>query len=302
MTDTDRNFLASICAEPDSDLPRLVYADWLDEHGDPRGEFIRLQCRLALGCTVCDGTGRNVMSPCPCSLLRSRERELLDGPCHNCAWHDPLPHGGTRWEYVRGFVSRLTISWQDWAGGLCPNGGSDAHYHNAHGCIICKGTGRIKSHADALLAACPIRRIDRAPRRECPACNDLAFKTWQRYCPNCHGTGTLPVVPDWRGDGLVRITGDFPAIPEMTFWPPFLEPGTNHRMGIPMSDATDGHETFSIVHPEGTVLWPDVRFELPAQPSLHLTLPDESHEDAMRRVTTADTPLLDSSSPAPSQR
>ncbi|HJZ60212.1 MAG TPA: TIGR02996 domain-containing protein [Gemmataceae bacterium] len=37
-------FLAAICATPDDDTARLVYADWLDEHGDPdRAEFIRLQ-------------------------------------------------------------------------------------------------------------------------------------------------------------------------------------------------------------------------------------------------------------------
>jgi uncharacterized protein (TIGR02996 family) len=34
--------LAAIHAEPRDDMPRLVYADWLDEHDDPRGEFIRL--------------------------------------------------------------------------------------------------------------------------------------------------------------------------------------------------------------------------------------------------------------------
>jgi uncharacterized protein (TIGR02996 family) len=49
MTD-DPAFLRAICANPDDDLPRLIYADWLDEHGDPdRAEFIRLQCALAAG-------------------------------------------------------------------------------------------------------------------------------------------------------------------------------------------------------------------------------------------------------------
>ncbi|HKB06478.1 MAG TPA: TIGR02996 domain-containing protein [Gemmataceae bacterium] len=33
---------------PDDDAPRLVYADWLDEHGEPeRAEFIRVQCAAA---------------------------------------------------------------------------------------------------------------------------------------------------------------------------------------------------------------------------------------------------------------
>ena len=41
-------FLEAICATPQDDTPRLVYADWLDEHGDPaRAEFIRVQVELA---------------------------------------------------------------------------------------------------------------------------------------------------------------------------------------------------------------------------------------------------------------
>jgi uncharacterized protein (TIGR02996 family) len=44
--------LAEIAERPGDDTPRLVYADWLDEHGcEPedhdRAEFIRLQCRTA---------------------------------------------------------------------------------------------------------------------------------------------------------------------------------------------------------------------------------------------------------------
>src|SRR5579862_34202 len=43
----ERDFLAAICAQPDDDTLRLVFADWLDEHeqGD-RAAFIRLQIRL----------------------------------------------------------------------------------------------------------------------------------------------------------------------------------------------------------------------------------------------------------------
>ena len=40
-----QSLYAAICAGPRDDLPKLVFADWLDEHGDPeRAEFIRLQC------------------------------------------------------------------------------------------------------------------------------------------------------------------------------------------------------------------------------------------------------------------
>src|SRR5947209_2024989 len=41
-------FLADIRDNPDDDAVRLVFADWLEDHGDPeRAEFIRLQVRLA---------------------------------------------------------------------------------------------------------------------------------------------------------------------------------------------------------------------------------------------------------------
>jgi uncharacterized protein (TIGR02996 family) len=45
---TRRAFLQAILEAPDDDTPRLVFADWLDENGEPeRAEFIRAQCRSA---------------------------------------------------------------------------------------------------------------------------------------------------------------------------------------------------------------------------------------------------------------
>jgi uncharacterized protein (TIGR02996 family) len=38
-------FMAAILAAPDDDAPRLVFADWLDERGDRRAEWIRLTVR-----------------------------------------------------------------------------------------------------------------------------------------------------------------------------------------------------------------------------------------------------------------
>ena len=41
MTDQDA-LLRALCEAPEDDAPRLIYADWLDEHGDPmQAEFIR---------------------------------------------------------------------------------------------------------------------------------------------------------------------------------------------------------------------------------------------------------------------
>lgn len=77
-----RALLDAVLAAPDDDGPRLVYADWLLERGDPRGEFIQLQC----------GPVRNA----------KREAALLKE--HQQAWLAPLrPHLRTvRWR--RGFV------------------------------------------------------------------------------------------------------------------------------------------------------------------------------------------------------
>ena len=43
----EAGFLADIAAHPEDDAPRLIFADWLEDHGQPeRAELIRLQCRL----------------------------------------------------------------------------------------------------------------------------------------------------------------------------------------------------------------------------------------------------------------
>src|SRR5262245_36426373 len=39
--DAERAFQRSILALPDDAGPRLVYADWLQERGDPRGDWLR---------------------------------------------------------------------------------------------------------------------------------------------------------------------------------------------------------------------------------------------------------------------
>ncbi len=61
-------FLQAVLDEPEDDLARLVYADWLDEQGDSRGEFIRVQVELA-SLTPADETWRD---------LKNRETELLN--------------------------------------------------------------------------------------------------------------------------------------------------------------------------------------------------------------------------------
>jgi uncharacterized protein (TIGR02996 family) len=40
-------FVRAVVEAPNDDAPRLAYADWLEERGDPCGEFIRVQVELA---------------------------------------------------------------------------------------------------------------------------------------------------------------------------------------------------------------------------------------------------------------
>ena len=47
MSDDEAAFLRGIRANPDADLPRLVYADWLDERGHQlRAQFLRAHPHL----------------------------------------------------------------------------------------------------------------------------------------------------------------------------------------------------------------------------------------------------------------
>jgi uncharacterized protein (TIGR02996 family) len=50
----DDAFLQAILESPDDEGLGLIYADWLEEHGDPCCEFIRVQCQLAKANPVSD--------------------------------------------------------------------------------------------------------------------------------------------------------------------------------------------------------------------------------------------------------
>jgi uncharacterized protein (TIGR02996 family) len=51
-------FLQALIESPDDDTPRLIFADWLEERGDSRGEFLRLECRLRSLPESCSDYGR----------------------------------------------------------------------------------------------------------------------------------------------------------------------------------------------------------------------------------------------------
>jgi uncharacterized protein (TIGR02996 family) len=90
--------LEAVLADPADDAPRLIYADWLDEHGDgARAEFIRVQCALP----------RLTVSDDRYWELQARERQLLWA--NGKHWAGPLRRLVKRWHFRRGLVEAVTL-------------------------------------------------------------------------------------------------------------------------------------------------------------------------------------------------
>jgi uncharacterized protein (TIGR02996 family) len=97
---TDDALLRAVLADPDDDAPRLIYADWLDEHGDcDRAEFIRIQCELAR---------MNESNP-RYPQLRQRQGDLLAGGNYH-RWVAPLEEMAQQWTFCRGFVEEIEVA------------------------------------------------------------------------------------------------------------------------------------------------------------------------------------------------
>lgn len=89
--------LAAIVANPDDKRPRLIYADYLQERDDARGEFVALQCARA-----------ELAADDPrAAELVAREDELLAR--HKKAWTAFGDTKGARWEYRRGFIEKASL-------------------------------------------------------------------------------------------------------------------------------------------------------------------------------------------------
>src|SRR5260370_29053710 len=91
--------LQAILDAPDDDGLRLIYADWLEEHGDAaRAEFIRVQVEransLAMAGQQCD--------------LQARGQALLAE--HESAWVGRLAGWVDGWQFRRGLREGVRIN------------------------------------------------------------------------------------------------------------------------------------------------------------------------------------------------
>jgi uncharacterized protein (TIGR02996 family) len=223
----DSPFLRQILAHPFDDGPRLVYADRLDELGDPRGEFIRVQCELA---RLESDRGDDGQTWKPFELkrrdiLRRRERELI--PRAWWAWCCPDPLKGRQWSVCRdqseiavyaaagppeveltfqirrGLVGTVTLTCLQFFGGPCWRCGDRPRGVAAPGggwatCPVCRGRrgpGRIEGVAAALFAAAPITEVRLSDRE--PDSGIDGRRAWWYTDPDWHRPGArrhwLPV-------------------------------------------------------------------------------------------------------------
>ncbi|HKB38185.1 MAG TPA: TIGR02996 domain-containing protein, partial [Gemmataceae bacterium] len=91
-------FLRDILEHPE-DTPRLVYADWLDEHGETeRAEFVRVQVALA---AMSKADHRR-------AALLERNKALL--PAQQKAWTEKLSGLAATLEFERGLPVQATLT------------------------------------------------------------------------------------------------------------------------------------------------------------------------------------------------
>lgn len=155
--------LRAVLADPANDLPRLVYADWLDEKGSGydhvTAEFIRVQCELArigvAGDPIADARSK-------VRDLAFRERALWqeygDGghvirppgmipfrKLHGVSWRTAQSTAVSQAEYRRGFIAEIRLPMASLMGSECER---------------CSGSGRVRYYHPV-----EIEGVD-----DCPAC------------------------------------------------------------------------------------------------------------------------------------
>ncbi len=184
--DAHAPFVNAIIAAPGCDIPRLVFADWLDERGESeRAEFIRVQCEIATmergegeptadTASEMDDKWEGWLSKKNC--LREREKELWRIlandydflPVESRLYSPGIDYGKTSVAIVRrGFVAEVRAPLGVLIGEPCPRcHGEGSPYlgrdgHRMGRCPMCEqtepsGTGRTPGIARAICQSQPV--------------------------------------------------------------------------------------------------------------------------------------------------
>lgn len=199
VTDTTEANLLRMCIDdPLSDAPRLVFADALEERGNPWSEFIRVGCELAgIPDPPPETEGDKPAAARQAWLtalrhwrkqwrdayyrLRERERELLADyeldwlptlPGHwrsniggRLGWYPypstigPSPDRFIGAKFRRGFPEVIHCTAAQWVGGECRDHEPGGRWAAQSVCRTCHGTGRTPGIAEAVCRAVPVTQV-----------------------------------------------------------------------------------------------------------------------------------------------
>lgn len=94
---SEQSFVEAILHSPDDDALRLIFADWLEERGDPRGEFIRVQYALM----------DEKLDKRTWFELKTREEQLIAE--HGRKWAGPVKDVARFYDFHRGMVEEVSL-------------------------------------------------------------------------------------------------------------------------------------------------------------------------------------------------
>jgi len=100
VSDRRQSLFQAVLDDPDAEAPRAAFAKWLDEQGDPQGEFIRLQLEAA----------RELRRGLYCEdYARLSEAARALQAAHGREWSRDVEVIASQPRFYRGFVEGVTI-------------------------------------------------------------------------------------------------------------------------------------------------------------------------------------------------
>lgn len=231
----EQALLAAVRAAPDDDLPRLVYADWLDDQENPaataRALFIRAAVQLenvkrAAKNRRQRSARRKVHAAAFAAFqIVGRVQELDLKPCadHGHPYRFlSASEGSVELEWSRGLVHIVRCNLSDWCGRNCLSCHGDGQIEYPEGEHRCHqfgcDSGRIGAIGPAVVAAHPISQVVLAGRE--PAVED------GRYCWNVSASHnwriaatdySVPMAPDYLPGAIGNHLPGTPK-PDMGEW------------------------------------------------------------------------------------
>jgi uncharacterized protein (TIGR02996 family) len=203
--DDGRCLFEALLASPDEEDLRLIYADWLEERGDPRSEFIHVQCDLA-HLPEQDDRGADLLA---------REQLLLE--LHEAEWARPLQPFCYRWAFRRGFVE-----WVQLRGTYaCP---TDPDFLACLHAVAARTpvrdiSWRATPEDLGRLAVSPLlarlSAIDFYSWNQCTPAEYLSAIADLAFSSHAAGLSSFRMAGHTIGDGIIRILAAAPALPRL---------------------------------------------------------------------------------------